>query len=376
MLSYLGIIFIATFLAKLNKNNFFYIKLSLLFLAIVAGLRWEYGNDYVSYYSIYNTINENSVPDVEIGYRILNKIFYNLGVHFNIMLFFIESFNLFLFYKFIRFFSKKNEYYYIYIFLYLISNIYFFTLSGIRQGIAMHIFFYSMIYIYKKELLKFILISSIALFFHKSILIFIIFEIFTYKIKNKRKINIYMSLFLIILIFFRRYIKIYLTVLLNLLFLEKYSKYINFNNSHSGTGLVVLTKIVFIFILLYISKQKAIKNDNKKEYYIYNIIQYYILSLFTLVGINLFYRLAPYLSIFLIFMPDILILKNKKIKKILIVILGGSIYILIYIKTIENLDIKYRKYNIKYQIIINNKDVYKNKKFLYDQNNAEINIIN
>lgn len=64
-------------------------------------------------------------------------------------------------------------------------------------------------------------------------------------------------------------------------------------------------------------------------------------------------------------MLDILILKNKKI---LIVILGGNIYILIYIRTIENLDVKYRKYNIKYQIIINNKDIY--------INNAEINIIN
>lgn len=68
MLSYLGIIFIATFLAKLNKNNFFYIKLSLLFLVIVVGLRWEYGNVYGSYYSIYNTMNENTVPNVEIEY--------------------------------------------------------------------------------------------------------------------------------------------------------------------------------------------------------------------------------------------------------------------------------------------------------------------
>ncbi|MGL4307944.1 MAG: EpsG family protein, partial [Cetobacterium sp.] len=92
MISYLMIIFMATTIAWLDnvikiKKNFFF-KISLFFLAIIAGLRWEFGNDYIAYYSIYNLNSSSIYNNIELGYKILNKVFYNLGFHFNVMLFF------------------------------------------------------------------------------------------------------------------------------------------------------------------------------------------------------------------------------------------------------------------------------------------------
>ena len=152
--SYLSIIFGTTFIAWLNniiktKKDFFF-KMSLLFLAIISGLRWEVGNDYLSYYSIFNGINFMEREEIEIGYIILNKIFYNLGFHFNFMLFFISCFEMILFYNFIKYFSSNKKNYYIYIFLFLAIREYFIFLSLIRQGIAIYIFIFSLKYLQKK----------------------------------------------------------------------------------------------------------------------------------------------------------------------------------------------------------------------------------
>lgn len=373
--SYLSIIFGATFLAWLNniiktKKDFLF-KISLLFLAVIAGLRWEVGNDYLSYYSIFNGINFIERAEIEIGYVVLNRIFYDLGFHFNFMLFFIACFEMILFYKFLKYFSLNKKNYYIYVFLFLAIREYFFILSGIRQGIAVCFFVFSLKFLYEKDIKKFALLCIIGSLFHRSILLFLIYEIFCYKIGNKKRINLIAFAITFSFIILGDALSNFFIEFLAMVRFEEYIEYVKFQRVVFGTGLGFLSKVAVVVVSFFLYK----KEKNRKYNFILSHIQFfYILTLLRAVGLSQFHRLPHYYICFILFLPEIIAnrIKYRFFINVTSILLGILIFVKTYTGIQKTMEIQYKRFNDEYRLIFNKNDIYKGKVFLYDQEKAKV----
>jgi hypothetical protein len=163
----------------LNKKNGLF--LIYIVLVMIVGLRNEVGDDWHSYINFYNDHEQSK--RVEIGYRLINDFFSDIGIPYNIFLILINSLSIYLILKFIYLNSKLKQ---IAILIYFYEIYFYYNLSGIRQAIAISLICFGFRYAYKRELLKFVIIVLLAASFHKSALVsFVIFFI------PRNKINIY-----------------------------------------------------------------------------------------------------------------------------------------------------------------------------------------
>lgn len=200
MVSYFLIIYIPLIVTFLKKNKLG-LKIALLFLILVSSLRYEFGADYVSYYSIFNDIKDNNInvyiQGLEKGYVYLNKIIVFFNLDFMWIFFIITSLNLFLIYKILIYLEVDSKDYWFILFLYLISiNYYFYHLSMLRQSVAIYLFIFSLKYLYEKKLYKFILIIMIGVCFHKSaILLLGIYPIVKYLNRKRMIVLLIVGLF-------------------------------------------------------------------------------------------------------------------------------------------------------------------------------------
>jgi hypothetical protein len=169
----------------LDKNKTLDKKIGLflifIVLVMIAGLRNEVGDDWYSYINFYNDHEQSK--RVEIGYRLINNIFSNIGTPYSIFLILINSLSIYFILKFIYLNSKFIQ---IAILIYFYEIYFYYNLSGIRQAIAISLICFGFRYALKKELLKYAIIVILAATFHKSALVsFLIFFI------PRNKINLY-----------------------------------------------------------------------------------------------------------------------------------------------------------------------------------------
>jgi hypothetical protein len=157
---------------KLKMMKRFFAVLSCLPLLLVSGFRYDVGTDYFyTYAPMFEAIAEGKTfISLEIGYYFLNRIalFFSrdyLGI------FIITSF-LFCFFMYKAIYRESDNPPYSIVLL-LITTCYFFSMNGIRQAIAMAMFFYSIKYLKSREFKKYILIILLAATIHLSALIFI-----------------------------------------------------------------------------------------------------------------------------------------------------------------------------------------------------------
>jgi hypothetical protein len=154
-------------------------------LIIAAGGRHDVGADYPIYksmyqygFSIYTTYNDvwhkatfqpNSM-EIEWLYVLINKIFFDLGLPYYFVTFFMATTSLLIVRKMIN----KYSYFRTYSFLFYFFPIYFIAECGqMRQGVGGAIVLYSLHFIIERKLFKFLLTIFIALGFHKSSIVFI-----------------------------------------------------------------------------------------------------------------------------------------------------------------------------------------------------------
>ena len=129
-------------LVKLNNKGLkIVLTIIFIFIFIFLSLRYDYGNDYMSYYQSFLDYTKYDYlynPSLEIGWLFLNKIFSNLG--FFLMIAFLSFFYLYILYHFIL---KKVDpkYFWLSLFLLLIvpSNM-LINLSAMRQSVAISFF--------------------------------------------------------------------------------------------------------------------------------------------------------------------------------------------------------------------------------------------
>jgi hypothetical protein len=190
------------FITSLLNDKFIKRASSLFgFLLIVffAGLRYNTGNDYASYFEIYISKDPSNYETVEPGYILLNLIFNYLQINFS---YFLLLFTYTIIIVFWNGFKKENsKKFHQLIFFFLLNDLPLLLMSVIRQGLSAAILLNAVYEINNKKYFKFIIFVLIATSFHLASLIIgiIIYISFKIAISNQSSRTI-TKIFLLILL--------------------------------------------------------------------------------------------------------------------------------------------------------------------------------
>ena len=246
---------LSAYLAR-YKGFKFGLKISFLLIFIFLAIRYDFGNDYMGYYEGFISLNSYSSinyfdPSLhyEPGWIFLCRLFQPLG--FFSLVIFLALFNCIVYYFFIKRYVPVR-YYWIAVFFYVFTpGFMLIHASAMRQSIAVALFLVSVKYIYKRDLVRYLVCIGMGYLFHVSAIFLApvyLIGIFNWKVNKARGI----TLFIIFLSLF---------VLGNLLlpslkmitneYFQKYEVYLgNKSDLNSGIG-VIFMSIVLIFILFY-----------------------------------------------------------------------------------------------------------------------------
>ena len=143
---------------------------------MTAGLRYETGVDWYAYSNLFDdtpSINQIGNPDgrsaifstIDYGYALFNSITKYLGGSIQTVFFIMSFFTSLLLYKGLKTYMKFDT---ISLLVYFSLLFFILDMSGIRQGLALSIFFYSIRYIYERKFVKYLLLILFAASFHWS----------------------------------------------------------------------------------------------------------------------------------------------------------------------------------------------------------------
>lgn len=238
--------------------------------AIVFGLRYDVGVDHLNYLEGY--IKGENIGKGEFLFDSITNIGIALNMHatiyFAILAFIQISFFLLAF--------KNERYLFPYlIFFFFTMGDWLFWMNGIRQALAMCIWFYSIKYISEKKLFKYLIYCLAAVLFHKSALILIAFYPLLRTGKDYfRQISLQLILFLLAFVFNKYYYVIFPKLEVIVLWYaeviggDSYTTYgmdrlESSVSNDSGSGMFYLFKIFLTMIIIFYSKKlKSFYNTN------------------------------------------------------------------------------------------------------------------
>lgn len=160
---------VSVVLANIRKNRQYFLFLAFCLLFMFSALRYQYGNDYITYYENYNLIKISGTSPYgsQTAFELLNKITPN----FFVMIAVISFFELFVIYRFISTNVSAN-YRGIAVFLILVNPyVFLISLSALRQTIALMIFVIAIRFSYQRRPIPYFLLILLASLFHASALI-------------------------------------------------------------------------------------------------------------------------------------------------------------------------------------------------------------
>lgn len=275
--------------------------LFLLLITCVVALRVDVGKDWRGYVDIYNfyLINDYDVNygAMEIGFRYLNWIFGTLDLGHEIMFGMIAFISWMMILR-----SAESHLRYLFIVFLFLDGHFFWSMSGIRQFIAISLWLFSIKYIRDKQLLIFSFFVLLGSLFHLSALL--LFPLYFVRERLIDNIHIWHIIYVITLVmgFFgigADFVQIGLFT-----FLEKlplYSDSVNFILAHEfdsntvslGLGFI-WQSLVNIYILFYARKLL----QDHPEYRVYFVLFFIGICLFNLTySINIINRFNGYLVI-------------------------------------------------------------------------------
>ncbi|MGO4933589.1 EpsG family protein [Clostridium perfringens] len=339
-----------------KKNIFFgklMIILSLTLILIIVGLRDNIGMDYQGYVIIYNRVinlnfwqifNSLELISIEPGFSFINLICFKIGIGYKGVFFLVELISLIYIYKGIMYWIEDKENIYLVILIYM-ALIFFPSMNGIRQYLAVSMFLYYSKYIVERKVWRFILSIILMSTIHLSS-IFLIPFYFIYNIKFTKKKYIF---YIIILFLLGLTIG---SVLFDIIgnFNSKYSIYINLEGYNSSSynlkyfNYFMIFDILIGYILISINKK-----CNKKEKISNTLFIIFVILKVSLGGYKLFLRFNNYFLIFSIFPLERILKYSNERNKTFIKISIFFYYIILYSYTIytyyirpDNLIIPYR----------------------------------
>lgn len=183
---------------RCKQLNAVCVTVSLLFLVLIAGLRYRVGGDtlhYVDTYSLMPTFSTLCSIDFEEGYGPLWYLFCAISkfvgedfVYLQILHACIVNL------VFLFFFRKRSVSILASLLIYFVLYYFYYTMEILREALAVCVFCYNIDNLIKKRFIRYYLLSLVAIGFHFSALILLFFPLL-YKIAQSRYSNF---LFLII----------------------------------------------------------------------------------------------------------------------------------------------------------------------------------
>lgn len=297
---------------------FFYIII--IYLTLISAIRYNVGQDYKHWVDVYSWIEEGKTGGeyVEVGYRILNIIIQKIPFLNVYCLYGITSTFIILGFGYS---IKKNvdqKYWFLAIFIFIGSGIFFATLNLVRQYISIVIILLALPFLKEKKYVKYCISVIIATLFHTSSLIMLLFLIF-YVLFNSNKHEKTLIIIYGISLFFMIIDIRNIIAGLSFLIPDRWKWYLqsDFINKRNYSAIVkqLIPNALLIFAMI---KRKKIIED-KKENDIY-LLMLYVNVIITncFYGILVLLRFSYFFDISLIFIVPIIVdlLKdyNKKIQ--------------------------------------------------------------
>lgn len=323
MISILAVNTLAIFFAYLakNKNMQFMFGLSLIVLCGFYGIRYDFGNDYWSYYDLYlESAYGVDAGVVEPGWGLINYLCQPIG--FFGMIFILTVFEYYSVFKHIRLYVGK-EYWWLAVFIFCFTfNFLLLGCSMMRQFLSMVILLYSIKYISERRIIPFLIIVGIAMSIHKTAIIFVpiyLLSLWKPNISKKRWILSSVIGFICLMILSKTYLELFqlAAILFND---EKFSRYLlGDEGSYSFT---IIFDILWLVLLMYYCPQEKIG----KIICLISILSYVFLP-FAFVVVMLL-RLMLFFSFFFIFTIPTMIQKIE-LKPVRYVILFIYMFLLL-----------------------------------------------
>ena len=171
----LGVFAVLFAFAANYKNTQWGLKISFTLIFIFLALRYNFGNDYSAYLYGFLTMNREESIDMyfwglyyEPGWIFLNRLFNSFG--FFLLIPTLALFNCVAYYYLITKYVPV-KYYWLAVFIYVFyPDFMLIHASAMRQSIAIIFFLFSIQYIHKKNVIRYVLCIAAASLFHVSVL--------------------------------------------------------------------------------------------------------------------------------------------------------------------------------------------------------------
>ncbi|WP_415407161.1 EpsG family protein [Sulfurovum sp. CS9] len=302
----------------------------ILAVATVAGMRESFvGTDYHSYLDFYNNILDyGSFPNYslgrEIGWNYLNLWFGKLGVPSGIFFGFVAGLTWYFFIKG----SYKFQFLLPLMFFFFMVHYFFWTMSGLRQSIAIVIFFYSIKFIIERNPIYYISSILIASLFHLSVLIMLPIYLLS-KIKFNRKLFFILYVLSIFFIgnewFLNQMSQLIVFISSKVEVLSSYLFYLDSDSftaqeKRTSSGLGIILTIITVFFILYKSEEVLKKQPKLTIYFVLFFIAVILNNIF--LSVEVIGRALTYLMIcFPIVMASTVYYSTKKYERMVVILL-------------------------------------------------------
>ncbi|WP_455970857.1 EpsG family protein [Bacteroides congonensis] len=276
-------------------------------LTAVMSLRFEYGNDYVSYAQkfVYDGNMLFKFSDLANGtitepiWFLLNRLFQPFG--FQIFVAFLTIINSIAYYNLIKTNLPKNLWVFG-LFIYLFTNSFFpMQLSMMRQALAMALIIFAVPYILEKKRFVPLLLLAISVGIHSSAIICIPFILLLYLNFTKRKTLVICGFFALFVLFFAAkdiILGLMSTTLNSFEYLQKYDeKYLLGDKYEASAAKSIFGLVLYIFpVVISLLYLRNCKDEKKIKYIVLYLLGSFIFLTNEIVPMA--GRLAWYFTIF------------------------------------------------------------------------------
>jgi len=304
----------------LNKRLPFYI-LTFCTLFLFLALRYDYGNDYMSYLNIHTLINasQQAWGNNNILFKYLNLLIPN----FYLLIAFISLLYIFSVFYLVKSNVKVNLYWFSILILLLNPYLFLVHLSSIRQTIAICFFVFAIIFLIKRNLVMYTVFVLISFGFHSSALVLLPL----YFLINEKKIKKrwFMLIFLFLSIFLGT--SLFETLIYKVLEFFPYNYTYYFEQGLQNSLRSTLISSFFFFLILF----NINKLEGKEIIYGKLSLIATLISLFAF-KLSLITRIGMYFDVFLIVTLPLIFskIKIKAVRQILFIVII-VIYVLRYV---------------------------------------------
>ena len=308
-----------------------------MLLIILAALRGvSVGTDTVRYTAAYLKLDQYDYVTLYEqyqdgpGYYILSKIFKDIGCSVHVWFGIVELLYISSVYKTIYIFSKDKAFSFI---MFFALGYYSFSLSGLKQTLAMGIGLWAFIYLYNRKNIRFFLLLGLSYLCHKSSLILLaIFIILKFRDK-KNFYKILVVLFAITAVFSSSII----SLVINSMGSERYLVYLDDSNAYAASSTMFLVYLaVFLFALVYNYKKYEAENIREART-ILGMAYLGLVALLFAFSIASTFRLSFYFGVFLgILVPNCIYYERNTKNRIIIKTVILSVLLLYFMYVNRN----------------------------------------